>query len=296
MDALQQLCSGMNDDLALALSAVLRTRTDVTLAGTERLAYGNFVGGLENPTFFNLVKAEPLGDCVMLSIEPAILYPMIDRVLGGGQDDEPALCRPLSDIERPLAARIVRVFFEQLRQAWSGVADFDFAVVQVESNPRLLRALPADEQVTVLRFCVSLGRWRGAIRLCVPCRLVESLGSELPATSAVETASVASASAVEISVTLAETTIAADELASLRVGDVLVTETPADSPALVAVAGKAKYRARPGVYRGRLAVCINESLQRAKSTSRVEKQRAVGDHPHFAPDSPLPSSPVCLHT
>ena len=62
-------------------------------------------------------------------------------------------------------------------------------------------------------------------------------------------------------VTLAETQIAGDELADLRVGDIIATETAADSPAIVSIEGAARFRAKPGVYQGRKAVCITEPIE-----------------------------------
>ena len=59
---------------------------------------------------------------------------------------------------------------------------------------------------------------------------------------------------------MAETSIAAVELADLRVGDVIATETAADSPAMVSIDGVAKFRAKPGVCQGHKAVRIIERL------------------------------------
>ena len=51
----------------------------------EQLTYGEFVFSLENPTCFNLLKADPLEGNLILDINPSILYPIIDRLLGGGR-------------------------------------------------------------------------------------------------------------------------------------------------------------------------------------------------------------------
>ena len=106
--SLQTLHEGLAGVFGAALSAMLRSPVEVSLAGVDQLAYGKFVHGLEDPSCFNVLKAEPLGDRLMLDVELAILYPMLDRLLGGGHDDEPSPRRPPSDIELPLAARIVR--------------------------------------------------------------------------------------------------------------------------------------------------------------------------------------------
>ncbi len=277
MNELLQSCSDLTGELTAALSALLRSRAEVALAGIDRLSYGEFVGSLETPTFFNLLNVRPAGDCLMFSIEPAILYPMIDRVLGGGRDDEPPPCRPLSDIELPLAGRIVRVFLDQLARAWSDVAELELAVVQAESNPRLLRALPADEPVVLVRYRLAVGGSHGTMRLCLPCRLLDRLSTAPAAGHANDEPPAellargdAAGSSVELSVTLATTAITADELGSLRLGDIVATETNADSPAVVSVGAKPMFLGRPGVCQGRLAVRLSGPFEPVKADAAVE--------------------------
>ena len=54
------------------------------------MTYSEFVFSLENPTCFNLLRAEPLEGNLILDINPSILYPIIDRLLGGGREARPA--------------------------------------------------------------------------------------------------------------------------------------------------------------------------------------------------------------
>ena len=230
------------------LSALLRCPAEVTLAGVEQISYGEFIGRLETPSYFNVLKAAAWDDRVMLDIEPSILYPMIDRLLGGGGEDQPPMHRPLSDVELPLAARIVRLFLERLCAAWKDVCDLKLEVLEVESNPRLLRVLPSDETTIVAHFAIGMGEMRGAMRLCIPCRAIRLVAADLEQ----EPPKTDESSLVEV--TLATTSIRARELQGLRVGDILATETRAGDPAIVSIGGEAKFHAKPGVLRGRKAV------------------------------------------
>ncbi len=65
---------------------------------------------------------------------------------------------------------------------------------------------------------------------------------------------------MELNVTLATTPITAAELSGLRVGDIVATETLADSPAVVSIGGGPKFLAQPGVCRGRSAVRITQPI------------------------------------
>ena len=69
------------------------------LTSVDQLTYSEFVFSLENPTCFNLLKAEPLEGNLILDINPSILYPIIDRLLGGGKEAGPLARRPLTEIE-----------------------------------------------------------------------------------------------------------------------------------------------------------------------------------------------------
>jgi flagellar motor switch protein FliM len=253
---LQTQHEGMASLLVTAFSELLRSPVEATFAGVEQFDYGTFVHGLASPSHFSILKAEPLGDCLMLDIELAILYPMLDRMLGGGHEDEPPPRRALSDVELPLAVRVTRVFLEQLRLAWLQVLPLKFETLQIESEPRLLRALPSEETVTIVGFTLTVGGRQGTIRLCIPCRAVRQLVDKLADGSAED----ADASLAEVVVTLATSSMTVGDLRGLRVGDIIATETDADGAATVSIGGRPKFRAKPCACDGRKAVVLSEDV------------------------------------
>ena len=134
-------------------------------------------------------------------------------------------------------------------------------VLQVESNPRLLRVLPSDEAVILSRLRACLGR---TARHDAALPALPDAGTHRRAErrrTSRQRRDGPSRRRVEVGITLAETQIAADELADLRVGDIIATETAADSPAIVSIEGRARFRAKPGVYQGRKAVRITEPIE-----------------------------------
>ncbi len=88
MRALQTLHEGFGRNFGAALSGLLRSIVEVKLTSVDQLTYSEFVFSLENPTCFNLLRAEPLEGNLILDINPSILYPIIDRLLGGGRDTD----------------------------------------------------------------------------------------------------------------------------------------------------------------------------------------------------------------
>jgi len=62
---------------------------------------------------------------------------------------------------------------------------------------------------------------------------------------------------------LAETTLKVSDLASLQVGDLILTEKPATAPIVVSVEGEKKFLATLGQYKGRRALCVQRAIRRS---------------------------------
>ena len=183
MRALQTIHEGFGRNFGAALSTLLRTIVEVKLTSVDQLTYGEFVFSLENPTCFNLLKAEPLEGNLILDINPSILYPIIDRLLGGGREGGAIARRPLTEIELRLVSRITDLFLDQLRRAWENVLELKLEVLRVESNPQLVQIVPPNEVVVLISFELALRDIRGMVNLCIPYNSIERIGSKLSANS-----------------------------------------------------------------------------------------------------------------
>ncbi|MBN2475832.1 MAG: flagellar motor switch protein FliM [Pirellulales bacterium] len=274
MRALQTLHEGFGRNFGAALSAMLRAIVEVKLTSVDQLTYSEFVFSLENPTCFNLLKAEPLEGNLILDINPSILYPIIDRLLGGGREGGPLARRPLTEIELRLVSRITGLFLVELHHAWENVLDLQLEVVQVESNPQLVQIVPPNEVVVLISFELTLGDIRGMMNLCVPYNSIERIGGQLTSNtwsaygrrqatpeSIKQISETLCTSLVEMNVRLAQTRINTGELIGLRVGDIITTEKDTHSPLVVLVEGLPKFRARPGAFKGHKAVCIDDVIE-----------------------------------
>jgi len=274
MRALQTLHEGFGRNFGAALSALLRSIVEVKLTSVDQLTYSEFVFSLENPTCFNLLRAEPLEGNLILDINPSILYPIIDRLLGGGREGGPLARRPLTEIELRLVSRITGLFLEELHHAWENVLELKLEVVQVESNPQLVQIVPPNEVVVLISFELTIGELRGMMNLCIPYNSIERIGGKLSANSwsaygrrqatpesVQQIRSTVCTSLVELKVRLAHTRINTGELVSLRVGDIITTEKDIRSPLVVSVEGIPKFRARPGALKGHKAVLIDSPIE-----------------------------------
>lgn len=273
MRALQTLHEGFSRNFAAGLSAMLRCMVEVKLTSVDQLTYDEFVFSLDNPTCFNLLRAEPLEGHLILDLNPSILYPMIDRLLGGGRESTPAVRRPLTDIERLLVNRITDLFLQELKHAWENVLELEPEVVRVESNPQLVQIVPPNEVVVLISFELALGEVRGMANLCIPYNTLERVSGKLSANTwasygrkqiSPETTQkigkAVRASLVDVIVHLAATRITTGDLIGLRVGDIITTEKDVHEPLKVFVRGVPKFRASPGVIKGHKAIRIEEVI------------------------------------
>src|SRR4029078_6806444 len=106
MRALEALHEGFGGNLGAALSGYLRTIIEVSVAHIQQFTYSEFIHSLPTPTCFNLLKAEQLEGQLCLEISPLIIYPIIDRLLGGSHADLLIPQRPLTPNDAPLGHRI----------------------------------------------------------------------------------------------------------------------------------------------------------------------------------------------
>ena len=274
MRALHTMHEGFGRNFGAALSALLRSIVEVKLTSVDQLTYSEFVFSLENPTCFNLLKAEPLEGNLILDINPSILYPIIDRMLGGGREIGALARRPLTEIELRLVSRITGLFLQELRHAWENVLDLKLSVVQVESNPQLVQIVPPNEVVVLVSFEITIGDLRGMMNLCIPYNSIERIGGKLSANTWVtyghrqstpesveQISRTVCTSQVELNVRLSHTRITASELLSLRVGDIITTAKDIHSPLVVSLEGIPKFHASPGAFKGHKAILIADAIK-----------------------------------
>jgi len=274
MRALQSLHEGFGRNFGAALSALLRSIVEVKLTSVDQLTYSEFIFSLENPTCFNLLAAKPLEGNLILDINPSILYPVINRLLGGGKETGVVARRALTEIELRLVRRITDLFLHDLKRAWANILPLEFEVERVESNPQLVQIVPPNEVVVLISFELTLGDVRGMMNLCIPFNAIERIGNKLTTNNWVSYARVAATeesiqqvskrlegALVELVATLASSRITTADLLGLRVGDIVTTEQDVHAPLEVSVEGVPKFRASPGTIKGHKAVQVIGPLE-----------------------------------
>ncbi len=275
MRALHTLHESFARNFSAFLSGFLRTIVEVRVASADQLTYAEFMASLPNPTSFNLINidAADLEGQLCLEVSPLIIYPVIDRLLGGSNEEVFIPQRPLTMIETRLVRKILNPAMEILNEAWATVRKADFTVGEMESNPHIVQIVPPNEVVVVIGFELKLGNRAGTMSLCIPFAAIEPVMEEIAAQSWFRAgrqggedqwgklvADRLADAQLEITAMLAETTITVEDLRHLEVGDLIMTEKPAASPATVYVEDVPKFLADLGRHKGHRAVKIRRAL------------------------------------
>ncbi len=273
MQALQQLHETFARNFGAALSGFLRMIVEIHIASSEQMTYGEFIAGLPNPTSFNLINIDELEGQMCLELSPLIIYPIIDRLLGGNNQDLFIPQRPLTMIEQRLIAQIIERALNAMTEAWAGIRDLNFSAGDSESNPHLVQIVPPNEVVIVVTFELKIAKRAGAVNLCIPFKVIEPLMEDLSAQQWFSSGISADAdnihrrltdslSRATLTVTglLAETSITMRDLLSLSVGDIITTEKPSNQPAVVLVEGEKKFVANLGQIDGSRALKVSKKL------------------------------------
>ena len=284
---LKRAVSALGEDcgrrFAAQLSTLLRRTVRVELAAVTQVTYREFAARLPNPTCFNLLSAAPLEGRWMLEISPAILYPAIDCMLGGGREPAPIAARPLTDIELRLAGRVTSLLLRQLQAAWRPVVELELSLESVASSPDASAIVKSPDAIVWMRFEIELAGARGLLNLGIPTQSLKGIAGKLTGqpggtgkTSAPAAPSAAAGSlgtegaTVELVACLAQSKIARGDVLDLSVGDVITTDQPLDAPIAVLQDGVLRFRARTGALEGHKALEIEDVAAESKDAAPGE--------------------------
>lgn len=292
MRSLESLHESFARNLGASLSSFLRTIVEVRVATIEQLTYSEFIHSLPNPTNFNLLSCEPLEGQMCLEISPLIIYPIIDRLLGGSNNEIFIPQRPLTLIELRLIAKVTDRAVKELTEVWGTLVPVKFSLGEVESNPHLVQIVAPNEVVVVIGFELRMGARAGTMSLCIPFNVIEPIMNKLATQGWVayrrrqaqedQSARILgqlNTAKLELRAFLAETTITVRELLDLKPGDIIQTEKAASDEVLVRIEGRNKFAGRVGKHKDGRAIKITRTIAPGDPLVRPVAEVSIDEQP-----------------
>ncbi|HTB22106.1 MAG TPA: flagellar motor switch protein FliM [bacterium] len=250
------------------LSAFIRTIAEISVVSVRQSSYGEYVNGLSSPTALTVFSFEPLRGNCMLEFNPSIIFPIIDRVLGG-PGHPIAKERDLTDIEQVVVGKLAVKALDSLRDAWERVARVTPEIVNKETNPQFVQLVAPSEMCLVIKFSLNVKEHKGVMSLCFPYMVLEAVVQKLSTQKWFTSNSGGSTpetrqnlqnrlrtTGLPVSVQMGTLTLTAAQLMKLKPGDVIPLNKSVSTQLDVFVENKRKFGGKPGVHSKRKAVMI----------------------------------------
>jgi len=162
-------------NLVSSLSAYLRSYLVVNLVSVEQLSYSEFLEGLPTPTCMVSLGLRPYDGNGVMELNPSLVFPILEMLLGGSGSTSPAMQRDMTEIEQKLLDGLFRIILGDLREAWKGVTAVDFTIEAMETEPQLLHILAPNEAVVAIAVEVRIGETVGMMNIAMPSIVIKMM-------------------------------------------------------------------------------------------------------------------------
>jgi len=288
--AIRGIHDKMARSLASEMSATLRSIIEIQLQAVDQMTYGEFLMSLPNPTSFNVFSIRPLDGSAVLEINPSIVFPMIDRLLGGkGENYETE--RELSDIELTLLDNILKVMMSKLKESWGPIVEMIPMIESKESSPNVVQIVAQNEIVIMIVLEITIGETSGMINIAYPVIYLESILSRLASKDIMigersakksrssELKELLKRADIVNEAILGTTNLSIKKILELQIGDVIRLKQPESDEAIITVDKKDLFRAKMGIHNYHKTMKITEKITTDKDEIKeILKKYEVARH------------------
>ena len=259
-------------NLVSSLSAYLRSYLAVNLVSVEQLSYAEFLEGLPSPTCMVSLGLQPYDGNGVMELNPSLVFPVLEMLLGGTGRSTAALDRDITEIEQKLLDGLIRIILQDLREAWKGVTAVEFTVEAMETEPQMLRVLAPNEAVVTIGVEIKIGETVGMMNIALPSIVIKMMRQKFDQQWSVRKTHASEAEQARILRFLREGLLTAEarlegptlsirDLLELREGHLLTFDYAADRSVELLVNGVHKFTAQV-VSTGRKRACQIEQIRR----------------------------------
>jgi flagellar motor switch protein FliM len=239
-------------NLASSLSAYLRSYVALNLVSLEQISYAEFLEGLSFPTGIAYIGLSPYDGTAVLELSLSLMFAFMGVLMGSKGRPGAPIQRKITDIEKSIMQTLLRVVLLDLREAWRSVADIDFSVQSLASEPQLMHVLAPAEAVIVIAVDVRVGEVTGLMNLAIPSIFIKRLRNKFEQLQRVRKAHANESDHIVVAELLQDVIldfkayidggkIPAHVLADLEPCDILMLDHGADKPLKASLNGEPKW-------------------------------------------------------
>jgi flagellar motor switch protein FliM len=157
-------------DLAMNVSAFLRSPINVTCSGASNVMFSQFIQD-EDRSCFVAVFTRQTEQKLVVRADYNILFPLIGIALGAQAGAFASPPRKPTEIELQLVMLLVRMVVSEALRAWTPLAQTELELLTVETEQTPSRALPSTALVCAVSFQITVGECGGNLTIAVPASL-----------------------------------------------------------------------------------------------------------------------------
>jgi len=261
--------------MRISLFNMMRRTAEVSINGVQMIKFGEYVHTLFVPTSLNMVRFRPLKGTALITMEARLVFILVDNFFGGdGRYHAKIEGREFTPTERRIIQMLLKLVFEDYKEAWAPVMDVGFEYLDSEVNPAMANIVSPTEVIVISSFHIELDGGGGDFHIALPYSMLEPIRELLDAgvQSDKEDTDMRWSKAlrdeimdvpVEMIAKLAETEMSLREVMDLREGDVIPLELPDDVTVLIE--DLPTFHAKMGRSRDNVALKISEKLRRPET-------------------------------
>jgi flagellar motor switch protein FliM len=218
---------------------------------------------------------KPLDGDAILELNPSIVFPMLDRLLGGdGKTFN--IDRELTDIELNLLDTILRMIMQKLKESWENVIDFHPVIEAKESSANVVQIVAQNEIVIIVVLEITIGESSGMINIAYPVIFLESILSKMSNRDIIisesnsrksknkELKELVKRADIEAEVILGDTTLSLKEILDLKKDSVIRLDRDASEIVTISVNKKDVFKAHMSVGEYKKVLEIEEIIYNDK--------------------------------
>ncbi|MEI6896438.1 MAG: flagellar motor switch protein FliM [Psychromonas sp.] len=258
--------------LRISLFNMLRHTAEVSINGVQMLKFGEYVHTLFVPTSLNMVRFRPLKGTALVTMEARLVFILVENFFGGdGRHHAKIEGREFTPTERRIIQMLLKIIFEDYRDAWAPVMQAEFEYLDSEVNPAMANIISPTEVIVVNSFHIELDGGGGDFHIAMPYSMLEPIRELLDAgvqsdkedtdqrwNQALEDEIMDVK--VDFSAQLLQKEMPLRDMMGWQAGDIIPIDLP--ETMLVSVEGLPTFRARLGKRNDNLALKITSRIER----------------------------------
>ena len=154
---------------------------EVSMESISSVRFGDYLNSIPLPAILSVIKAEEWDNYGLLTVDSALIYSMIDVLLGGRRVGGAIRVegRPYTTIEMALARRMIDIILEDTHKAFEPLTPVHFKIERLETNPRFAAISRPANAAILIELRIEMDDRGGKIEMLLPYATIEPIREQL---------------------------------------------------------------------------------------------------------------------